>query len=156
MLGPTDEELHEYVANINYELLMLRHARDLETSGRWEPDDRAGWLATEAALVHCRNLIDFFRGTNASRAQSRPGDVIAWDYARVRGGWDPRRTWDLLSSSGTPADLSRRINTRVMHLGRGRNTIERVDFVEVANAIDAIWRAWRKTLNPRWQRLFSE
>lgn len=154
MPAPTDDELVEYVENINYELQMMRHARDLDEDGRSDGSDRATWLAAEAGLVHCRNLIDFFRVTNAYRNDKRPDDVIAWDYAKR--GWDPRRTRDLLAAAGAPDDLSKRINTRVMHLGRGRNTVERVNFVAVAHALDGVWREWRKTLSADWQARFDE
>lgn len=154
MPAPTDDDLVEYVEHINYELQMMRHARDFHEGGWWDGNDRAAWLAAEAGLVHCRNLIDFFRGANSHRNDKRPDDVIAWDYAKRR--WDPRRTNDLLAAYGTPDDLSKRINTRVMHLGRGRNTVERVNFIEVAHAIDRVWREWRQTLSADWQDRFDE
>jgi hypothetical protein len=145
----TDDDLRNAVEHVEYEVRWLTRGHETFRALRHEDSDTAN-LAFEAALIHCRVLLDFL----CPRSNVRKGDILACEY--LPGGPADGRPYAICDKPSTVlrddvAVVRQALDGWLAHLGAVRlnmrtkpqwdNVLQgcRDMFVLFVDHIDAAW-----------------
>ena len=140
-------ELRAAVYHITYEReALLRAAKQFGTTNRRFP--------LEAALVHARNLIDFFWSPTKDRKPHRDGVYAAHFYRSVANWREVRK-----GVSERPSQLYDALSAQVVHISTKRTQRDVVvsfspDEVDrLTSDLEAVWRRFLDNLaGTQWRR----
>jgi hypothetical protein len=151
--GRTSQELRDAITHIAYEFVGLERALAAFQKPRDQGGERAFDL--EAALVHARNLAEFFWALSRRRPAHRDG-VYAAHYLAASASWAAIR-------HGLPQLPNERydaVSKQLAHISIARSNKGARDFEaeipRIAATLTAVWDRWRTELqDPHWSTLLD-
>jgi hypothetical protein len=139
----TQRELQDAVTHVAYEHAALQSAVQAYNARGSRKHSR---FELEAALIHARNLVDFFWAPVGTR-QPHPNGIYAAHYLPAGADWITIR-------SGFPQRANQRydaMSAQLAHLSTARLGTTTHDFDsdidQIAAGLGAIWKQWRQLLN---------
>jgi hypothetical protein len=135
----SDSELRDALTHIAYERVALERAVEQFKQGRRRFD-------LEAALVHARNLTEFFWSPSKKRGRHKDG-IYAVDYLPDSFDWVSSRN----GLSPLPSQCYDAISAQLSHISIARSTKNgpfdfAAEIEEIASALSAAWDRWRTGL----------
>jgi hypothetical protein len=147
-------ELEGAITHIAYEYVGLERA--LEAFQRTALDGGGRRFDLEAALVHARNLVDFFWVPSTRHRPHRDG-VYAAHYVPLTTNWVAARS----SMPQRPNERYPAMCAQLAHISVTRADDGQVRDFEaalggIAADLDEVWRRWRELLSAAWVAALDE
>ncbi len=132
-------QLHDAITHIAYEYVGLERA--LAAFRRPQSQGGQRRFDLEAALVHARNLTEFFWAPSRRRRSHRDG-VYAAHYLPTPDSWGTIRT----ALTQLPNERFDAISSQLAHISTARSKKGTRDFesevIPIANALNQVWQRW--------------